>query len=141
MINSFTNEYRFLSNFWPATVIYMGKTYPTVEHAYQAAKFDDPYIREQIGVADSPVRAKKLARTFTPQIREAFHMHKIEIMHELLFQKFTKHDQLRHKLLATHPHELVEGNWWNDTFWGVCAGKGQNNLGKLLMNIRSQLNA
>jgi predicted NAD-dependent protein-ADP-ribosyltransferase YbiA (DUF1768 family) len=42
-------------------------------------------------------------------------------------------------LKATGDEELVEGNWWNDTFWGVCNGVGENNLGKLLMKIRAEL--
>ncbi len=32
--------------------------------------------------------------------------------------------------------EIVERNTWNDTFWGVCKGKGENHLGILLMEIR-----
>ena len=34
----------------------------------------------------------------------------------------------------------IEGNTWNDTFWGVCNGQGQNWLGKILMLVRSELN-
>src|SRR4051812_21328901 len=37
-IAEFQGEYRFLSNFWPATVEFEGIRYPTAEHAYQAAK-------------------------------------------------------------------------------------------------------
>ena len=33
--------------------------------------------------------------------------------------------------------ELVEGNTWNDTLWGVCEGKGRNILGIILMEIRT----
>jgi len=40
-------------------------------------------------------------------------------------------------LLATGTEELIEGNKHNDTFWGVCAGVGENNLGKLLMRVRA----
>lgn len=35
-ITSFLGEYRFLSNFYPAPVSYLGLRYPTVEHAFQA---------------------------------------------------------------------------------------------------------
>jgi predicted NAD-dependent protein-ADP-ribosyltransferase YbiA (DUF1768 family) len=42
-------------------------------------------------------------------------------------------------LLATDDEELVEGNWWNDTFWGVCRGDGENNLGKIIMKVRDEL--
>ena len=38
MINEFQGDYRFLSNFHPAEVEMDGIKYPSVEHAYQAAK-------------------------------------------------------------------------------------------------------
>jgi len=28
------------------------------------------------------------------------------------------------------------GNHWGDRYWGVCDGKGENNLGKIQMGIR-----
>src|SRR6185369_8674281 len=44
-ILEFQGDNRFLSNFFPAEVIYEGITYPTAEHAYQAAKTLDPEQR------------------------------------------------------------------------------------------------
>ena len=48
---------------------------------------------------------------------------------------------LRQQLLDTGDAELVEGNSWNDTFWGVSArtGKGKNWLGRLLMQVRGEM--
>lgn len=48
------------------------------------------------------------------------------------------------KLMATGTEELVEYNTWHDNFWGVCTcpkceGKGQNNLGKIIMGVRLTL--
>lgn len=38
------------------------------------------------------------------------------------------------------PIEVVyKGNYWKDTYWGVCNGVGENHLGKLLMKIREKL--
>lgn len=44
-------------------------------------------------------------------------------------------------LLATGSEELIQGNTWNDTFWGVNHQhpKGLNHLGRILMDVRSQL--
>jgi predicted NAD-dependent protein-ADP-ribosyltransferase YbiA (DUF1768 family) len=53
--------------------------------------------------------------------------------------KFSTHQELRERLLATGEAELIEGNTWNDTFWGVCKGEGQNWLGKILMEVRKEL--
>jgi predicted NAD-dependent protein-ADP-ribosyltransferase YbiA (DUF1768 family) len=58
-------------------------------------------------------------------------------MRSLLRQKFA-HPSMRERLLATGDEELIEGNWWGDTFWGVCNGEGQNQLGKLLMRVRHE---
>ena len=56
-------------------------------------------------------------------------------MEFVLRQKFA-HPDLLAMLLATGDMELVEDNDWDDTYWGVCNGLGQNHLGKLLMKIR-----
>jgi len=61
-------------------------------------------------------------------------------MEELLFIKFGgKEPLLTRALIATGDTELIEGNDWEDTFWGVCNGMGENNLGKLLMKVRQSL--
>lgn len=54
----------------------------------------------------------------------------------LVFQKFCVHEKLRTKLIATGEKYIEETNWWGDIYWGVCNGKGENNLGKILMNVR-----
>ena len=59
-------------------------------------------------------------------------------MEDLLRQKFTA-PELRRRLRLTHPYPLVELNTWNDVFWGVCKGQGENHLGRLLMTIRDNI--
>jgi predicted NAD-dependent protein-ADP-ribosyltransferase YbiA (DUF1768 family) len=59
-------------------------------------------------------------------------------MEELVRRKFAD-PELAEKLLATGDEELVEGNTWNDRFWGVCRGEGRNELGKILMRVRAEL--
>lgn len=133
-IASFDREHRFLSNFWPAPVTYEGVTYRTVEHAYQAAKTLNLRDRVTIQHEYNPAQAKRLGRTV--QLRTDWNDIRIGVMAELLIQKFTNNEPLRELLLATGDAELIEGNYWGDTFWGVCRGKGENNLGKLLMAVR-----
>lgn len=146
MISEFQGPYRFLSNFWPAEVYLCDilddgeshlSVYPTVEHAYQAAKTKDRNLRKSIQRCKSPADAKRLARTFA--LRSDWHLVKVAIMSDLVLQKFGLHDDLREMLLATGDEELQEGNTWGDTFWGVCRGKGENHLGKILMNVRAKL--
>lgn len=136
VIGPFTGELRWLSNFWPALVKLDGQLYPTVEHAYVAAKTTDRMIRSVIQTTSSPGEVKRLGRQF--DLREDWHEIKLQVMEDLLWQKFQE-PELKAKLLATGDIPIVEINTWNDTFWGQCKGKGQNNLGKLLMKIRETL--
>lgn len=136
-IGRFTHEYRFLSNFWPAPVDLDGMTYPTVEHAYQAAKTLDPNEREWVRLAITPGDAKRRGRRVT--VSADWESRKLQVMEDLLRQKFDpSRDQLYKMLLGTRGRGLVEGNDWGDTFWGVCRGEGQNHLGRLLMKIRDE---
>ena len=48
-------------------------------------------------------------------------------------------EQLADWLLETGDEELVEGNTWSDTTWGVCNGVGENKLGRLLMIVRDMI--
>lgn len=108
-----------------------------MEHAYQAAKTFDPHMRETIASANTPAEAKRLARKVV--LRHDWSDVKLSIMEELLRLKFARGSDLAQQLLNTGDQELVEVNWWNDTFWGVCNGRGANHLGKLLMKIREEL--
>jgi ribA/ribD-fused uncharacterized protein len=136
-IDSFSGDYKFLSNFYPCSVELDGIVYPTVEHAYQAAKTIDPHERQIILETPQPNIAKKLGRYCT--IRKDWDDVKLSVMSDLVWQKFSGDETLKSQLLATGDAELVEGNWWNDTYWGVCRGQGHNNLGKILMLVRNEL--
>lgn len=136
-ITSFHGEFRWLSNFWPALVELDGMEFPSVEHAYQAAKTNDIETRERFqSMMLKSGEAKRMGRRVN--IRADWEQVKLSVMLELLRGKFKCAD-LRAKLLSTGNAELVEGNNWNDTFWGVCNGRGQNHLGKLLMQVRNEI--
>lgn len=136
MIKEFQGEYRFLSNFWPAEVQYQGLIFPTVEHAYQAAKTENWAHRYEIQFMDKPGDAKKFGKKV--EIREDWNSIKFHIMKELVEEKFRK-PWLQKLLLATGTEELQEGNSWGDTYWGVCWGIGQNKLGQILMQVREEI--
>ena len=139
MIKEFQGKYRFLSNFYPVFIEYDGKTYPSVEHAYQAAKTLDLKERDKIRQATTPGQAKKLARSIT--LREDWDDIKYYIMVLLINKKFQL-DPLKAMLLTTGNEELQEGNMWGDIYWGIDlrSGVGENNLGKILMMVRGRYN-
>lgn len=125
-----------MSNFYPCAVAFEGKVYKSSEHAYMAAKTTDENIRAYIAAQPTPGTAKKVGRSIP--LRENWDDIRIHYMRIILESKFGDYE-LRERLDSTKGYELVEGNTWGDTFWGVCNGKGQNNLGKLLMQIRDDI--
>jgi len=136
-VKEFSGEYRDFSNFEPAVVTYEGVDYPTVEHAYQAAKTINPAEREAILKASTPGKAKRLGQKVN--LRPDWESIKIDIMKDLVTQKFKKNPNLANLLLSTGDQPLEEGNNWGDKFWGISGGKGENHLGKILMEIREEL--
>lgn len=137
-ISEFRGRFRFLSNFYaPAFgVILDGETYKTVEHAYQAAKTFDKNERTAIRLTSKPGEAKRHGRHV--KLRTDWESVKLDLMLDLVRQKF-KDATLCEMLLETGDSQLIEGNDWGDFFWGVCGGKGQNHLGKILMRVREEL--
>ncbi len=138
-ISEFQGQHRFLSNFEKVSVEYEGITYPSVEHAYQAAKTLDRVSKFKIRNQGTPARAKRFGRTVV--IRPDWEEVKLDVMLDLLRLKFSD-ERLRQQLLATGETELEEGNRWGDTFWGINppdSENGENNLGRLLMKVRSEI--
>jgi ribA/ribD-fused uncharacterized protein len=129
-------EYDFLSNFHPSTIKYDGRVYRTVEHAYQAAKTNEPIDKKRIGNASTPGEAKRHGKRCT--LRKDWEAIKNNVMLDLLRVKFS-HEPYRSQLLATGNSKLIEGNTWGDQYWGVCRGKGKNMLGVLLMKVRDEV--
>jgi ribA/ribD-fused uncharacterized protein len=142
-ITSFAGEYSWLSNFYPAPIDLDSEDYPSVEHAFQAAKTDDPDERANIRANPSPINAKYAGKHVA--LRLGWNDLRFGVMETLVRQKFTRYADLRDKLLATGDAELIEGNTWRDTTWGAVwnADKGywtgKNHLGKILMQVRGEL--
>ena len=142
MIDNFTNEYGFLSNFYESKIVYEGIEYPTVEHAFQAAKTFDKKEREYIASLKTPSLAKRAGRRV--ELRRDWEEIKEDVMLECLRLKFAI-PELRKKLLATNDTWLMEGNTWHDNYWGNCTCDkcksivGKNRLGHLLSVLRKAI--
>lgn len=135
-IKGFFNEYRFLSNFWECPVTYEERTYQSSEAAYQAAKCKREEDKDRFTRLTASI-SKKVGRNV--DMREDWDKIKLMVMHDIVDAKFRQNSDLREKLLATKDTYLEETNTWNDTFWGVCRGKGTNHLGIILMQTRNIL--
>lgn len=136
MIDRFDGEYFFLSNFEDSSITYDGITYKNVEAAFHAQKVFDREKKKEFSNLN-PSEAKRLGRRV--KLRSDWESVKVDIMTDLVRIKFLQNPDLKKKLLATGDKILIEGNWWNDQFWGVCKGEGQNYLGGILMMIRKEL--
>lgn len=141
IISSFGEENRFLSNFFYVVVNFDGVSYKTVEHAYQAAKTLDKNKRKDVQSLPTPGRAKRWGRSV--ELRPDWEEIKVSIMRDLIIEKFLKNPGLGDRLSETYPSFLIEGNTWNDTFWGAVGINnkwvGNNVLGYLLMGTRDIL--
>ena len=145
MIDKFEGENAFLSNFYELSkkiTDECGIAYPTVEHYFQAAKTNNISMRMAISLMDSPGKAKRAGRNL--DLRYDWEEIKVNVMRQALAKKFAD-PVLARKLMATGNQYLEEGNHWCDNFWGVCHCSkcqdkvGQNNLGKLLMELREEI--
>ena len=139
----FKDNYFFLSNFYPCTVVIEieGKTlsFKNSEAAYQAQK---NYSLAEAFTLLSGAEAKKLGKD-VPLTTQPWNSERLYAMANALHSKF-KNPSLLY-LLKKIEGEIVEDNYWNDIFWGVCNNKKYNNeglniLGKMLMNIRDNNN-
>lgn len=136
-IREFQGEFRFLSNFWMTPIEFDGEVWPSAEHAYQAAKTVDRAWRTRIKFCKTPGLAKRMGKSVP--IRNGWEGRRLEVMLRIVRIKFLYDYTLARQLMATGDRELIEGNRWGDTFWGVCNGVGENHLGRILMQVRAEL--
>ena len=136
-IKGFFEDHRFLSNHHLCSIWFEGREYPSTENAYQASKFPDN-LRKQFQDM-SPVDAKSLGNKLKMSDNELVYWDRkrIDVMAQINMYKFSAHPDIRKLLLDTDGKLLVEENYWGDVFWGMYKSKGDNNLGKILMKVRS----
>lgn len=137
-IKEFKGEYNWLSNM--STIqpfIEDGISYNSVENYYQAMKTLSIGRRVQISKM-KPHESKKIGRALT--LREDWEEIKDQVMLKALEIKFGQ-IYYRNLLINTGIMEIVEGNYWNDKYWGYClkTNSGQNKLGKFITEIRTRI--
>jgi|ERR1700737_2581307 len=143
----YEQDFYVLSNFSSFNLKWKGHTFPTSEHAYHWEKFEGVEgamnncgnLATQVLNATSAHEAFTFANAYKTRRRSDWDYVKVDIMRDILRAKVQQHDYVRRKLLATGERELVE-NSWRDDYWGWGLNQdGKNMLGKLWMEIRSEL--
>lgn len=135
-INNFRGKYAFLSNFYTADIVFDGITYKNNEAAFQAQKCVNDADRKAFSTLN-PSEAKKKGRHVV--LRPDWEDVKFNLMRKIVKAKFEQNPDLARKLDDTGDAQLEEGNTWGDRIWGTVNGAGQNNLGKILMQVRKEL--
>ena len=164
-ILKFRQEFCYLSNFnvLKNKIHYLGYDYISVEAGYMAQKCDDiawkQYCSTISPISNAQSEMKKAA--YKVELAKDFSDKRLKIMLDLLRLKFRNNSELANKLVSTCPRMIMEGNVWNDRYWGTTIPKhnlsdnveleklyekfpqyfyvGQNYLGRLLMKVRDEL--
>lgn len=150
VIAKFEGEHDFLSNFYEVSFMWRGNEFPSAEHAFQWAKgyhIPEAYLIDMVTYCNSvlsaptPAKAKYLGRSVKINVN-TWNEQRVSYMREIVHAKFLGVKGLGGKLINTGAMLLVEGNDWNDKFWGRCLDKatgkmvGLNTLGTILMEQR-----
>jgi hypothetical protein len=126
---------------YPVTIKVKGRTYSSVEHAFQAQKCNDP---EWLNYCENPDNdGKKIkVKSRTVDLRPNWDSVKLLVMEHCLRLKFNQ-EPFKEALKLTGNQNIQEGNHWKDVFWGVDLKQnpniGENHLGRLIMKIREEL--
>jgi ribA/ribD-fused uncharacterized protein len=139
-----------LSQWWPATFIVDGVSYPTAEHWMMAGKarlFGDEKGLAAVLRAASPGAAKAAGRTVSGFDDERWAAARYDVVVAGNLAKFGQHADLRDFLLSTGTKVLVEASPY-DRIWGIgmaatnpdvarpSVWRGVNLLGFALMEVR-----
>lgn len=144
VVETFSGDFEFLSNFHVQPFSWQGRVAPTAEHHYNAAKTVDPVEKALVYEQATPGKAKREGQKVTLVSGWDDHL-KADCMASIIEAKFAHDSPLAQRLLATGEALLIEGNVWHDRYWGQCTCEkhyhwpGTNMLGRLLMARRDEL--
>jgi len=134
----YENEFYCFSNFSAFTLMWKGKLWPTSEQAYQSEKFDDEKMKENIRTAPSAHEAFKFALANKDKYIQDWDDKKLGIMKEIIREKIKQHPYVLKKLKDSGNKQIIEDSW-RDAYWGWGSNKdGENHLGKIWMELRSE---
>lgn len=129
-------RYGFLSNMYLCRIRIDGQIYKSVEHYYQSRKAMRSEVRGWICAAPIAYFAFSAGRALRKKdMVGGWQKKRLMVMKKALYAKFTQNKDLKEKLLKTGDAVLHEDSP-TDMFWGM---RGKDNLGKMLMKLRSQL--
>jgi len=130
-------KFGFLSNFSENGFLLEGIHWPTVEHYYQASKFEDEEFKKRIICCDTPALAKRLGGQMA-SIRSDWLEIRLDVMQTGVLLKFLQNGEIAKKLCKIKGNIIEVSK--DDSFWGIGPnGSGENKLGQVLMEVRQRL--
>lgn len=118
-----------------------GKEWPSVEHYFQAMKFETsaPDYAEKIRQASDAKKARKLGATRFKKLRDDWKKIRRIMMTRAVYTKAKAYPKVEQALLESGQRKLVENSQY-DYFWGCGRDRrGENIYGKVLMDVREKL--
>lgn len=152
-IISFTKvrlPYGWLGNMSPFPINFAGKEWCTTEALFQAMRFNDPEIQEEIRSQKSPMAAKLVAKgKVEKMVVKQLSEQDLDNMMTCIKLKVEQHPELKQQLLETGNARIIEdvtnrGRKGSNLFWGALLNEngeweGTNALGELWMILREEL--
>lgn len=130
-----------LSSFSPHSFELEGETWPSVEHYFQAMKFQTsaPDHFQKILHANTPKQAKKLGRSRLKKVRDDWSKVKRVVMTRAIYTQCRTHPEIADHLLGTEDNKIIEASQY-DYYWGCGRDRrGENVYGQILMDVRNKL--
>ena len=117
------------------------REWPTVEHYFQAMKFEttSPDYFEKIRQASDAKKARKLGSTRFNKVRDDWKKVRRVVMTRAVYTRSHEHLDSKQALLDTGKSKLIENSQY-DYFWGCGRDRrGENIYGHVLMDVREKL--
>lgn len=136
------SPYYEFTNFYAAPIVIASQVWPTSEHYYQAMKFTNTAIQDQIRAASTAREAFEIGQRYRDSVRSDWRAMSLSTMGYAVYEKFKQNPVLAALLLTTGTKVLIEDAKAKDSFFGAGANyKGHNYLGRILMLVRVILGA
>lgn len=132
-----------MSNMYPCTLTYKGKTFNSVEQAFHYYCFTQfPQMQEQIMACKNAFEVKKIIKGAEKD--GDYEQKKYRVLANCLQLKYQQCSRFRDFIKASGNTPLVEWAEWGDVEFGCCKYEvdgewrliGQNACGRLMMKVR-----
>lgn len=130
---------------------YEGVEYPSVEHAFHAQKIEVGHLKEEeyklifSTMNDfKPNEAKRFgSRKYFEdnnfKLRKDWDKIKLKLMKDIIKEYYLSNPIMIDKLVETGKSQLIHKGFRIDNYWGMNKNGGENNHGKILMELRREL--